>query len=751
MPQSQASQFRNRANVGLLALAFLVILATSFVSVRSINALRESISWVTHTMEVKDDLARLQFALGDMEAAGLRFMVDGRAEHRESLLRNIDEIGKGIDTLRIAATDNPDQRALLLQLGEDHETLVARARASIAIKDADMARGDDRAAIRRLRDQRGERVVDRMRTRIQQMIVIEDGLLATRQAERDVLVKQTNATLLIANGLALFAGLIGFLALRRAQREAENALLLQLRAAQARRASEEKSAFLANMSHEIRTPMNAIFGFAQLLADHVNEPLQREWVASIRKSGQVLLTLINDVLDLSKIEAGKLQLNPLGTDIGELVEETLSLFGAMAEAKDIALRLDIARDGLVPVAVDAPRLRQILMNLISNAVKYTEHGTVTVTVEMTPSLPGSHDLRIRVQDTGTGIHPDEQTNIFEPFYQADSLDGKTRQGTGLGLSVTNLLVQLMQGRIQVVSKPGEGALFQVNIPNLQHAEAVAPNLADGFADAVDFDRLPPLRILVVDDVDWNVEVARGYLRGSHHQLAIARDGEEAVTVARAFRPDVVLMDLRMPRMNGYRATEAIRADIAARGARIIAVTASSMTDDHGTTEVRFDGYVRKPYAPAELLASLVALFGERSSGPASGADAARVATVATLVETDEASDEAGATPADTTRIDSRRAAALAEWAAVRGAPLEALRTRMRMREIGEFSRRLDVLAALIADPRLLDEARQLQRAVQRFDVNRMKAVLDRLAGHALAIHIEAPVRATEEAEEDDAQ
>jgi signal transduction histidine kinase len=743
MPHSQASQFRNRANVGLLALAFLVILATSFVSVRSINALRGSISWVTHTMEVKDGLARLQMTLHDMEIAGLRFMVDGRAEHRETLLRKLDEVGKGIDTLRMDASGNADQHALVERLIDDHAILVERVRASIAVKDADMARGNDRAAIRRLRDGKGERIVDRMRGRIQGMIAIEDGLLAGRQEDRDVLVKQTNATLLIANGLALFAGLIGFFALRRAQREAENTLLLQLRAAQARRASEEKSAFLANMSHEIRTPMNAIFGFAQLLADRVDEPLQREWVASIRKSGQVLLTLINDVLDLSKIEAGKLQLNPQGTDIGELVEETLSLFGAMAEAKDIALRLDIARDGLVPVAVDAPRLRQILMNLISNAVKYTEHGSVTVAVDMMPSPLGGHDLRLRVRDTGTGIDPAEQANIFEPFYQADSPDGKSRQGTGLGLSVTRLLAHLMEGRIQVVSQPGEGALFQVDIPGLPPAEAVAPNLADGFAEAVDFDRLPPLRILVVDDVDWNVEVARGYLRGSHHQLAIARDGEEALTVARAFRPDVVLMDLRMPRMNGYRATEAIRADIAARGARIVAVTASSMTDEHASTEVRFDGYVRKPYAPAEQGDQAGQQFGERSNAPGSdiGADGTGVARSTDVLSPVDAGEAASP-------VEDRRADALAEWAAVRGAPLEALRTRMRMREIGEFSRRLNVLADVIADPRLLDEARQLQRAVQRFDVNRMKAVLDRLAGHSLAIHSEAPART---AEEDDAQ
>jgi CheY-like chemotaxis protein len=369
---------------------------------------------------------------------------------------------------------------------------------------------------------------------------------------------------------------------------------------------------------------------------------------------------------------------------------------------------------------------------------------VTVSVDMAPSPLGGHDLRIRVQDTGTGIHPDEQARIFEPFYQADSPDGRTRQGTGLGLSVTRLLLQLMQGRIQVVSVPGEGALFQVDIPALPEADVVAPNLADGFAETVDFDRLPPLRILIVDDVDWNIEVARGYLRGSHHQLAIARDGEEALAVARAFRPDVVLMDLRMPRMNGYRATEAIRADIAARGARIIAVTASSMTDDHGMTEVRFDDYVRKPYAPAELLSSLVALFGERSNANGN-AEGSRGKTV--VRSTDAPPIGAGEEVA-APRAEDRRAEALAEWATVRGAPLEALRTRMRMREIDEFSRRLKQLAESIGDPRLRDEARQLHHAVQRFDVNRMKAVLDRLAGHSLALHIEAPARSTED---DDAQ
>ena len=709
MPLSQVSQFRNRANVGLLALAFVVILITSIVSVRSIDALRGSIGWIGHTMQVKDKLAQLQQSLGRTESAGLRFMVDGLSLHRESLLRHLQEVGARLAELKPLIADNPEHVATVAALAADYRQLVERARQSIAIKDADARDGG--AALRRLRDGRGEPLVERMYARIERMKAVEAALLARRQSDRDTLVKQTNATLLIANGLALFAGLIGFFALRRAQREAENTLLLQLRATQARRASEEKSHFLANMSHEIRTPMNAIFGFAQLLADNVDEPLQREWVASIRKSGQVLLSLINDVLDVSKIEAGKMQLNPQGTDVAELIDETVSLFAPMAEAKGLWLRCEIARDAMVPVSIDAQRLRQILMNLVSNAVKYTERGGVAVSAEMQPSPLGEgRDLRIRVQDTGTGIAADEQERIFDPFYQAQSPDGKQRQGTGLGLSVTRLLATLMQGRIHVLSRPGEGALFQIDLPDLPRAEPDGPSTGDPGGPA-DFDRLPPLRILLVDDVDWNVDVARGYLRGSHHQIAIARDGLEALSVAQTFRPDVVLMDLRMPRLDGYTAAERLRADPATRHARVIAVTASSLVDERVDARVAFDGYVRKPYAPGELLGCLLGLFGHRA------VDAADAVSPA----------DGAATDADAVDAAARREEALAEWSVVRGAPLEAMRMRMRIREIGEFSRRLDALSEAIGDTALREDARQLHLAVQRFDVTRVKAVLDRLA------------------------
>ena len=719
MPLSRASQFSNRANIGLLALAFGVILVTSFVSVKSIDDLRASIAWIAHTVEVKGHLSSLQNAMGGMESDGLRYMIAGDDDHLEGLQRHLGKVRTELRTLKAMTGDNPSHQQAIDALFDDYALLERRARDSIAIKRADMRRGDELAPVRRIRDGKGEAIVDRMRARIDEMAAQEDRLLGKRRTERDSLVKQTNATLLIANGLALFAGLLGFIAQRRAQREAENALLVELKAMQARRASEEKSAFLASMSHEIRTPMNAIFGFAQLLADQVREPLHREWVSSIRKSGQMLLALINDVLDLSKIEAGKLQLNPQGTDVAELTGEIVALFEPMAEAKRVVLRSEIDELELVPVAIDAHRVRQILMNLISNAVKYTERGEVVVSVTMRPApLGDGRDLRLTVRDTGTGIAPEAQAQIFEPFFQADSLDGRHRQGTGLGLSITRRLVDLMRGNIKLSSRVGEGSTFQVTLPDLTPAIPVAgPGPGDGDTRA-DFDRLPPLRILIVDDVEWNIEVARGYLHGSHHVLAVARDGEQAVAMAQGFRPDAVMMDLRMPRMNGYRATEAIRELPALKKVRVIAVTASSLVDEHGAQSVPFDGYIRKPYAPTELLNVLLSLFGE--------------------VETAKAEVRADAPAAAAGPGGEARDLALAEWHTIRTTSLGPLRRRMRIREIGEFSRRLDTLAEDIGDPVLAEEARRLYLAVQRFDAHQMKAVLDRLAGHTGEIVQESP-------------
>ena len=736
--------FRHRANVGLLALAFTVILITSFFSVRSIDALDDSVARVSHTIQVKQAINDLVLSSWQMESSGIRYMIDGRADRRALHRHSLNRMRTQIEALQRLTSDNPRQWVKIAELQRWYAGLEERSAVSFALKDAAMVSGDQLGPIMRLRDGRGESLIGRLHELLDSISMEEDRQLAMRQSAHDALIKQTTSTLLIANGLALVAGLLGFVALRRAQQESENNLRAELRAARARRAVEEKSVFLANVSHEIRTPMNAIFGFSQLLGDKVRDPQQREWLQSIRHSANVLLDLINDVLDLSKIEAGKLSLDPRGTDLRDLTGEALAMFEPQAAQKGIALSQRVDGESMSAVRVDPDRLRQVLINLMSNAVKYTERGGVTVELSMRPS-PGDdtrRDVRIAVRDTGTGIHPEQRDAIFDAFHQAEAPDGLQRQGTGLGLNICRRLTDLMDGRIEVDSRVGEGSVFTLHLPGLPVAkDVVGPR--DAEAQSVDFDRLPPMHVLVVDDIAWNAEVAKGYLADSHHSVHTASDGLEGVAAAREIRPDVVLMDLRMPRMDGFQARDAIRADPALAGTAVVAVTASSLSRDAGQLRRSFDGYIRKPYTPMQLYATLEAIVNRGTSAePAQGAPDRDTPAPGTE---DMTPFDAHWDPASAVRPAEENAAhpqpsgiasgldaavsedALARWREVRDGELQALRARMRFGEIGSFALRLGVLAEELCLATLAHEAEALHAAARRFEVAEVKRRLDRLS------------------------
>jgi len=700
MASSRNVLFRNRLNNGLLILAFVLILATSAVSVSSTNELGASIGMVNHTNQTLALITRLKVAIGEAQGNGLRYMITGNQQNQLIQREALSEINKVNLELAVAVKDNPLQRSYLADFVQRYNVLLTRSLDSIAIKQKAIREGDEMTPIVRVRKGNGYLIIADMRKVLDKMTSEENRLMVVRVEERDTLVKQTNATVLIANALALVAGMLGFAAIRRSQEEAGKMLMVELRAEQARRASEEKSAFLANMSHEIRTPMNAIFGFTQLLSDSVTEPVEREWVSSIKKSGQLLLGLINDVLDLSKIEAGKMQLNPQPTDLRAVINETMELFKPLAGEKGIFLTHEIDVTSNDSLMLDAQRLRQVLINLLSNAVKYTEHGGVEVRLTLTPaSNPDLRNLLLAITDTGVGIDPQQIERIFEPFHQADSPDGKIRQGTGLGLSICRRLVDMMNGRIEASSEPGKGASFLVEIPNLQAVTALPGGglIADAHAD---FNRLPPLKILVVDDVEWNTEIAAGFLGNSHHEVHIANNGPEAVASAKNFKPDLILMDLRMPGMSGYEVSSAIRSDpqLKDRHIAIVAVTASSLGGDEPALRDNFDGYVRKPYTPIELFHALDAIY----NAPA-------------ILDSIEK------TPKKWTPELQ------ASWRQLHGGMLAELRSSMRIREIGDYAQRLHKLASDSRFEHLRRYALGLQKAVQRFDVTAVTAALDELA------------------------
>jgi signal transduction histidine kinase/DNA-binding response OmpR family regulator len=706
MSSMRSIQFRDRLNNGLLALAVMLILLTSLISVRSTNALRDSIEMVHRTRDVKDAINDFGRVESESEAYNLLYLISGSADHLALYRERQRDVDQALDRIRqLTQNDTIAQMENFERLVALRALMAERDEAAIDLKDRAMRYGTSTRIVAAVREERRTAIVDGIRTVLAQMIAEENVLLQRRTEQRDAMVKQTNATVLTSNGLALVAGVLGFLAIRRAQGESEKALRTELKSAQASRASEEKSVFLANMSHEIRTPMNAILGFTQLLSESVTAPVQRDWVHAIRKSGQLLLSLINNVLDLSKIEAGKLQFNPQPTDLKQLSEETIELFSTQAADKGISLTAEIDESALITVDIDAQRMGQVMMNLVGNAVKYTEQGGVVLRLAATPTVDGHYcELRLLVSDTGVGIAEEQRSRIFEPFHQADSPDGKYRQGTGLGLSITRRLVEMMNGRISVESELGKGSSFLVEIPRLKLSEAPAP-IASADDGPIDFNRLPPLKILVVDDLDWNAQVAQGYLGKSHHSVYVASDGIEGLAATKSIRPNVVLMDLRMPRLNGFDARNQIRALPDLQGTAIVAVTASSLGSDVQPLRAMFDGYIRKPYTPLDLFVTLEALFGARP--------AARHAPVAAAA------------------LDLMPSTITAElqqqWRSMRGETLIEVRRLMRMREIASFAGELRELGSNLQWPRLIGYADLLADSVRRFDVVAVKNLLNDLA------------------------
>jgi signal transduction histidine kinase len=361
-----------------------------------------------------------------------------------------------------------------------------------------------------------------------------------------------------------------------------------------------KSQFLANMSHEIRTPLNGVLGMAQAMGTATLEPAQRERLEVIQKSGAALLTILNDILDLAKIEAGKLEIEAAAFDMEALAVEACEVFAPVAAEKGLGFDLRVEPAALGAWEGDAVRVRQLLQNLVSNALKFTQKGGVEVVVAAgEPEAPG---LALIVSDTGIGISPQALPKLFDKFVQADSSTTRRFGGTGLGLAICHRIVELMGGEIAVESREGEGTTVRIALP-LPRAAALPSPVAP--AAPVD---LSALRVLAAEDNPTNRLVLKTLLDSVGVEAVIVVDGEQAVQAWAEGGWDIVLMDVQMPVLDGVAATRQIRALEARRGlepTRIVALTANAMR--HQVDEylgAGFDGHVAKPLMIAELLAAL---------------------------------------------------------------------------------------------------------------------------------------------------
>jgi PAS domain S-box-containing protein len=408
--------------------------------------------------------------------------------------------------------------------------------------------------------------------------------------------------------------------------ELEREIVERKRAEQAAQAANRaKSTFLANMSHELRTPLNAILGFSQLISRSRNLPSEhQEDLGIVIRNGEHLLTLINQVLDLSKIEAGRITLNKTSFNLYRLLNDLDDMFQLKADDKGLQLQFDWTRDVPEYVGTDEVKLRQVLINLLSNAIKFTQEGRVSVRVDRKLKVEGSNQsanfqasnlqlatLQFEVEDTGSGIAANELDNLFEAFVQTQ-IGQQSSEGTGLGLTIARSFVQLMGGEISVSSQVGKGTVFKFDI-QVSVVEAANIKRQQPTRQVIALEpNQPSYRILVVDDRWYNRHLLIKLLSPIGFEVQEASNGQEAIAIWDRWEPQLLFMDMRMPIMDGYEATKRIKATIKGQATAVLALTASTLEEERAIVlSAGCDDYIRKPFKEADIFEAIHNHIGVR--------------------------------------------------------------------------------------------------------------------------------------------
>lgn len=580
------------------ALAILVTIAG--ISYSTLAGSQRAETEQRHTHEVIDILERLQSQATDAETGQRGFLLTGEEEYLRPYRGAILVLYKSMERLRTLTKDDPAQAARIATLGPKLGLLLVTLEETIEIR----RRNGAEAAQRMLLTDRSRRAMEEFREAINQFQDAERERLAEHDRVREASARRTILAIVFGN-LASFLLLAGvFYALSRENAERRRAEL------EADRANAAKSEFLSRMSHELRTPLNAILGFAQLLEMDDLAPHQRENVAPILAGGHHLLELINEVLDISRIESGRLQLSQEAVPVETVLRETLDLIQPLAADTNVQLRVQYSQDR--HVKADYQRLKQVLLNLLINAIKYNRHGG-TVTVSYTDA--GIGRLRISVSDTGLGISPEMQERLFVPF---DRLGAERHgiEGTGLGLVLSRRLVETMGGTLGVDSTVGQGSTFWVDLA-LVEAPAGQPGREPELIVPRQERSEPAATVLYVEDNLSNFTLIERALTAHRNvRLLPAMQGQIGLDLAREHHPDLILLDLHLPDIHGAEVLGRLRAEPETREIPVIVISADAT---QGQIErLRAAGardYITKPLDIVKLLKILDEVLAARPREP----------------------------------------------------------------------------------------------------------------------------------------
>lgn len=374
---------------------------------------------------------------------------------------------------------------------------------------------------------------------------------------------------------------------------------------EAEKANEAKSSFLANMSHEIRTPMNAILGFTEILINKEKDKHKKAKLENISAAGNALLRLINDILDLSRVEAGKIELQYQSVTLSSLFNDLKVMFELKSKDKHLDFILELDEDLPKYLVLDETRLRQVVMNLCGNAIKFTDKGFVKLKAELIPNSNESlASLRVSVEDTGKGIPKDQQEKIFEAFEQSRGQKVSEYGGTGLGLAISRKLASLMKGDLRLEDKEGPGSLFVVDLPDLEITNLSSTTENEDISFDHSQIRFEEATILLADDIDYNREIVINFLEDYPFNIIEAKDGLEAMEHIKNQKIDLLLLDMKMPNMDGYEVAQTLKADENYKDIPIVTVTASALKRDEEFIKSFCDSYIRKPVTKTTLVTAL---------------------------------------------------------------------------------------------------------------------------------------------------